>query len=71
MSASLCSSKNHVSFVDLMMVGPGEVDGRAQTLVGPGLATPLLLIKFINIKTKFFCVLFFHLLCPRKQRTQT
>ena len=26
---------------ELVMVGPGEVDGRTQALVGPGLATPL------------------------------
>ena len=31
-----------------MRVGPGKVDGRAQALVGPGLATPLIISKHEN-----------------------
>ena len=37
-STSLYSSKNHVSLADLADGRAWKVDGRAQALVGPGLA---------------------------------
>ena len=45
------SLQDHVTVALLVMVGPWKVDGRAQALVGPGLATPLQSILVIQAHT--------------------